>query len=57
MRCLITYTNSTVGGNFYGEGADAKVPELASTGVTFDGIFGPLERKGWDAELLEGIKD
>jgi len=57
MKCLITYTTSTAGEDFYGEGADAKVPELARAGVTFAGIFGPLEERGWEAGMLEGIKD
>ncbi len=57
MKCLITYTKSTEGEDFYGQGADAKVPELASAGVTFDKIFDPLKRNGLDADILEGIKD
>jgi len=57
MKCLITYTKSTEGEDFYGEGADAKVPELASAGVTFDKIFGPLKENGLDSEILVGIKD
>jgi hypothetical protein len=57
MKCLITYTKSTEGEDFYGEGADAKVPELASAGVTYDKIFGSLKENGLDAEILKGIKD
>lgn len=57
MKCLITYTSSTASADFYGEGADATVPELASAGVTLDAIFGPLKAEGLDAELLVGIKD
>ena len=57
MKCLITYTASTVGEDFYGEGADAKVPELGARKVTLDSIFGPIREKGLEAELLEGIKD
>ena len=57
MKCVITYTLSTEGEDFYGEGADAKVPELGSSKVTLESIFGPLRAKGLDAELLVGIKD
>lgn len=57
MKCLITYTKSTAGEDFYGEGADAKVPELKSAGVTFESIFGPLRTDGENADLLTGIKD
>jgi hypothetical protein len=57
MKCVITYTASTEGEDFYGEGADAKVPELGSRKVTLDSIFGPLRKGGLDAELLAGIKD
>lgn len=57
MKCVITYTSSTEGEDFYGEGADAKVPELGGRGVTLESIFGPIREKGLSAELLEGIKD
>ncbi len=57
MKCIITYTASTEGENFYGEGADAKVPDLGSRKVTLDSIFGPLRKDGLNAELLSGIKD
>lgn len=57
MKCVITYTSSTEGEDFYGEGADAKVPELGSRKVKLDGIFGPLKKDGPDAELLVGCKD
>lgn len=57
MKCVITYTSSTENEDFYGEGADAKVPELGSRKVTLDSIFGPLREKGLEAELLAGIKD
>ena len=57
MKCLITYTKSTEGEDFYGEGADAKVPELAKAGVTLEKIFGPMKERGVDAEILVGIKD
>jgi hypothetical protein len=57
MKCVITYTASTEGEDFYGEGADAKVPELGSRKVTLDSIFGPLRKDGLDADLLAGIKD
>jgi hypothetical protein len=57
MKCVITYTSSTEGEDFYGEGADAKVPELGSRKVTLESIFGPLKENGPEAELLVGIKD
>lgn len=57
MKCVITYTTSTEGEDFYGEGADAKVPELGSRGVTLESIFGPLRKDGLSADLLPGIKD
>lgn len=56
MKCVITYTSSTASADFYGEGASAKVPELASAGVNLESIFGPL-RESKDAEILIGIKD
>jgi HAD superfamily hydrolase (TIGR01509 family) len=57
MRCIITYTESTVDADFYGEGADAKVPDLGSRGITLESIFGPLREQGVKAELLVGMKD
>ena len=57
MKCLITYTSSTEGEDFYGEGADAKVPELGSRKVNLQSIFGPLRHDGLDSEILAGIKD
>jgi HAD superfamily hydrolase (TIGR01509 family) len=61
MNCIITYTSSTENEDFYGEGADAKVPDLASRRVTLQSIFGPLREKkvgGSDGiDLLAGIKD
>jgi len=57
MKCVITYTKSTEGEDFYGEGADAKVPELASAGVTLEKIFKPLIKNGLNAEILVGVKD
>ncbi len=57
MKCLITYTKSTEREDFYANGADAKVPELAKAGVTLDKIFGPIKEQGLDAEILVGIKD
>ena len=57
MKCIITYTASTEGEDFYGEGANAKVPDLGSRKVTLDSIFGPLRRDGLDADLLAGLKD
>jgi len=57
MKCLITYTKGTSKEDFYANGADAKVPEIASSGVTFEGIFGPLRESGLDSSILDGIKD
>lgn len=57
MKCLITYTSSTGGEDFYGEGADATVPELGSRKVTLNSIFGPMAEIGVDADILVGIKD
>jgi HAD superfamily hydrolase (TIGR01509 family) len=57
MKCVITYTASTENEDFYGVGADAKVPDLASRNVGLDSIFGPLRRNGLDTELLTGVKD
>ena len=58
MKCLITYTNSTVNEDFYGFGCDAKVPDLGSRDVTLDKIFGPMKENGFQSsELLVGIKD
>jgi len=56
MRCVITYTTSTEREDFYGLGADAKVPELGSRGVSLDMIFGPMKTQ-LDAEILVGVKD
>lgn len=57
MRCLITYTESTACCDFYSEGADAKVPDLASRKVDLQSIFQPLRDTGVDADILQGIKD
>jgi HAD superfamily hydrolase (TIGR01509 family) len=57
MKCLITYTKSTEREDFYSVGADAKVPELASAGVTFDKIFDPIRENGLESTILDGIKD
>jgi len=67
MRCLITYTASTTSEDFYGMGADAKVPDLVNGGnqVTLESIFSPLreafsaDSSGEDQspELLVGFKD
>jgi len=57
MKCLITYTGSTEREDFYSLGADAKVPDLGSRGVTLQKIFGPLKEKGLHAEILVDIKD
>lgn len=55
MKCVITYTSSTAEEDFYGEGAEAKVPNLGN--VNLQSIFGPLREEGVDADLLAGIKD
>ena len=57
MKCIITYTPSTAGEDFYGEGASAKVPDLGSRGVNLSSIFDPLRESGLDAELLVSNKD
>ena len=57
MKCVITYTTSTESEDFYGEGADAKVPELGSRKVNLESIFGPLRENGLTSEILAGIKD
>lgn len=57
MKCIITYTDSTKNGDFYGEGADAKVPTLGDRGVTLSSIFDPIKEFGADAQILEGKKD
>jgi HAD superfamily hydrolase (TIGR01509 family) len=57
MKCLITYTSGTDMVDFYGQGADAKVPDLASAGVTLGCIFDPIRRDGVNAEILIGKKD
>ena len=57
MKCVITYTSSTEREDFYGYGADAKVPDLAAAGVTLDSIVASIKEKGVDAEILVGIKD
>lgn len=57
MKCVITYTDSTKNENFYGEGADAKLPTLGSRDVTLASIFDPLRSLGKDAQILEGKKD
>ena len=57
MRCVITYTTSTENEDFYGLGCDAKVPELGSTGVTLDMIFGPMKAEGLDADILGSVRD
>ena len=57
MKCIITYTSSTANEDFYGESADAKVPDLASRKVSLDSIFATLRNVGLRAALLEGIKD
>lgn len=57
MKCVITYTSGTEHCDFYGEGADAKVPDLGSRQVTLNSILGPLREKGLDAPIMEDIRD
>ena len=57
MKCLITYTKGTSNEDFYANGADAKVPEIESSGVTFGEIFGPLRENGLDSSILDGVRD
>mmetsp|Transcript_12041 Transcript_12041/g.25981 ORF Transcript_12041/g.25981 Transcript_12041/m.25981 type:complete len:310 (+) Transcript_12041:14-943(+) len=57
MRCIITYTASTENEDFYALGCDAKVPELGSTGVSLDMIFGPMKADGVDAAILSDVRD
>jgi hypothetical protein len=40
MKCIITYTESTKDEDFYAEGADAVVADLAN--VDLDAIFNPM---------------
>lgn len=57
MKCIITYTDSTKNEDFYGSGADAKIPDLGSRQVTLDSIFDPIIKDGANADILVGIKD
>lgn len=57
MKCVITYTDSTKNEDFYGEGADAKVPTLGERDVTLSSIFDPMRASGAHAQILEGMKD
>ena len=57
MKCIITYTDGTQNEDFYGGGADAKMPTLGSKGVTLSSIFDPIREHGLDAQILEGKKD
>lgn len=52
-RCVITYTESTEREDFYGQGADAKIPSLK--GVTLDDLFSPL--KAGQSDLLPTKRD
>lgn len=56
MKCVITYTTSTASEDFYGIGADAKVPDLGSRGVNLDMIFGPL-KEDLLADILLDVRD
>jgi beta-phosphoglucomutase-like phosphatase (HAD superfamily) len=53
MKCIITYTDSTADQDFYGEGADAVVPDLGK--ISLDDIFAPL--LAGEGTLLDGIKE
>mmetsp|Transcript_26149 Transcript_26149/g.38727 ORF Transcript_26149/g.38727 Transcript_26149/m.38727 type:complete len:330 (+) Transcript_26149:136-1125(+) len=57
MKCVITYTSSTEQEDFYGFGADAKVPDLGSRSVTLSAIFDPMKENGVHSEILAGLKD
>jgi len=54
MRCIISYTHSTASEDFYGEGADGKLPDLGN--VTLEAIFEPL-RSGKSNEILDSLRD
>lgn len=56
MACVVTYTSSTADQDFYGEGAVATVPDLASRGVVLDDLLGPL-RKNVPSSVLDGKRD
>lgn len=56
MKCIITYTTSTENEDFYGIGADAKVPDLGSRGVNLDMIFSPM-KEDLSAGILENVRD
>jgi len=43
MKCLITYTSSTEGEDFFGHGADAKVSDLESASITLEKLFQPIQ--------------
>lgn len=57
MKTIITYTSSTASQDFYGEGADAIVPDLESRKVSLSCIFDPIRADGPNADILRGIKD
>jgi HAD superfamily hydrolase (TIGR01509 family) len=57
MKCIITYTSSTENEDFYGQGADAKIPDIASRQVNLGDIFGPLRQDGVNAKILTEKKD
>lgn len=57
MKCLITYTSSTEGEDFYGFGADAKVPDLGSRSVTLNDIFGSMKQHGLETDILLHKRD
>ena len=53
MKCVITYTDSTKGEDFYGEGADAKLFDM-SAGVKADMLF---KDGAVIPDILPGLKD
>ena len=53
MNCVITYTPSTQSQDFYGEGADAKLLDMAN--VRLADVFDPIVAGG--RELLEKHRD
>lgn len=55
MTCIVTYTGSTQGVDFYANGAAAKMPNLAS--VTLEALFHPWRHHGLDAEILVNVRD
>jgi len=55
MKCIITYTDSTEREDFYGEGADAVIPNLGN--VSLKDIFSESLRSGASKEVLPEKRD